>query len=440
MVILILNVSIGIGEEEQELRSELLKLSDVKEEMNNAGMGVTRVNDLITEGFLQFNNNNFNKTKEIIDSIYNIRDAAFNAQHELADVNQAYLYFKERNISLISTISTTSTKLELDLDYAQREYEKENYEGALQTLAKVMEVLLSSINIEYGYLNDTLTHIEEKTISLDLSKSIVVMLKSLLSEALETGKLQGIEIIEQDIMDLNKSLAYYQEIKALNPAFEAKNLSTQRIDDELESIEIDNLIQGDYETALFRLQNIKELGEKALELSDEINELEERIAKEKEKQADLKQAKTLLKEAEHELMVGNYELAMSKLASAMIIYESTKAGFLVKKASSQSFGMSIKEFIEKNWSYILIVFLIILVVFITSRKALIYGLRRKKIAKLNKELVANENMVKKLQKDYFKHKKMGRDSYDESYDRLQERIMKIKDRLSQLNKKVNKRK
>ena len=64
MVILILNVSIGIGEEEQELRSELLKLSDVKEEMNNAGMGVTRVNDLITEGFLQFNNNNFNKNHQ----------------------------------------------------------------------------------------------------------------------------------------------------------------------------------------------------------------------------------------------------------------------------------------------------------------------------------------------------------------------------------------
>ena len=42
MFILVINASLGIEEEEQELRSELLKLSDVKEEMTKAGLGVTR--------------------------------------------------------------------------------------------------------------------------------------------------------------------------------------------------------------------------------------------------------------------------------------------------------------------------------------------------------------------------------------------------------------
>ncbi|KYK27358.1 hypothetical protein AYK26_03810 [Euryarchaeota archaeon SM23-78] len=435
LILLNLAVNLSIAKEEQELRTELLKLSQVKEEMIAAGMGTTRIDDLITEGFIHFNNKNYEKTKEIVSSVYELRDAAFNIKEELKFVNQLYLDIRERNISLGDM---SITKLEWDLGYVEREMEKENYEESLEILARVKKEFLDIIWKEYDYLNESVSVIEEKIGLLGLSKARITTLKSLLSEALETGKLKELEIIKQETMDLNKGLAYYEEIKPFIPVLESKNLSAQRIKDELTAAELE-LNFADYESSLSRLESLRTLAEKAILLDEEINELEKKIVDEKVKQGSnsyLKEAEIILKEAKHELIVGNYEGAEQKLVSARTNFESLKAEFLVERAGATSFGINLKEFVRKNWLYIVLVILVILLGLKLTSGAWSYGLGKKRIARLEKELKVNENMIQNLQKDYFVHKKMARESYDEAYESLQEKIMKIKDRLSQLNKKV----
>jgi len=430
-------VNFSSAEEEQglKLRAELLNLSSVKEEMISAGMGVSRVDDLITEGFLYFNNKNYDKTREIIASVYELRRTAFNAQNELGLVNQLYLSVVEENISL-GDIS--KTKLEWELEQSQREFNKENYEGSLEILARIKKALLESISNKYNYLNNSLSGLEERTTLLELSKARIITLKTLLSEALRTGKLGELEILEQEVKSLNKSLAYYEEVRLAIPNLEDRNLSTQRIRDGLRSAELD-LNFAEYESGLNKLESLEKLIQDALRLEKEITELEGTITNE---QAGLgvsfEEAKNILKQAKHELVIGDYESAEQKLISARTSYESSKAEVLVKKVGLKSFGISLREFVKENRSYILLVILIISLVLKLTSGLWVKSIRRRKITRLEKELRISKRMVQDLQKDYFVHRKMSRESYDEAYEALQERIMRLKERLSLLNKKVNK--
>ncbi|MBW2990733.1 hypothetical protein KY348_03445 [Candidatus Woesearchaeota archaeon] len=435
LIFLSLALNLSLAKEEQELRSELLKLNNVKEEMTNSDTDVSRVDDLITEGFLYFNNKDYNKTKEVISSIYKLRNDALNAQSELSVVNQLYLDVKERNITLVNA---TSIKIEWDLDYAKREFDKENYEGALKRLAKIKKALLYSINNEYNYLNASLLALEEKINSLKLSKSRITTLKSLLSEALGTGGLRELEIIKQEAGVLNKSLVYYKEIKLAIPILKGKNLSAQRINDGLNAAKLD-LDFADYESAFNKLESLKALTEKGIFLEDEISELEKNLADEKAKQRiDITEAESFLKEAQYELTVGNYETAEQKLLNARDSYESLKAELLIKKAGLKSFGFSLKEFIKRNWPYVLLIIFIILVVLKFTSHIWVLGIQRKRLARLKKELNINENMVQELQRNYFVHKKMSRENYDKSYESLQEKTVNLKEKISLFNKKVKK--
>lgn len=436
ILMLTLTMSLSQASEEQELKSELLKLTNVKGEMINAGIGVARVDDLITEGFFHFNNNNFDKTKEIINSVHELRDVAFEAKKELSTVKQIHLDIKERNISLINI---TTTKIEWELEYAQREFDKENFEGALETLERTKKTLIPSINNEYGYLSEAILLIEEKIGLLGLGNSIVASLKDLLSESLETGKLEKLDIIKDEIADLNKSITYYDEISRTSIILEEKNLTVKRIEDGLKVSELD-LSFGDYGDALSKLESLHKSVNNAIILEEDIRELENTVKEEKTRlKNNFTEAETFLNKAKQELFLGNYEGAEQHLGSAKSAFEDIKAGILVGRVGSKSFGINLVTFIRNYWAYILLVIVIILVILKFTQSSWVYWLRKKRIAKLERESKINEEMIKKLQKDYFVHKKMARESYEESYDALQDKILKAKDRLSQLNKKVYKK-
>ncbi len=437
LVILILIMSSSLAKGEQELKSELLKLNDVKEEISAAGMSVSRVSDLITEGFLYFNNYDYNNTRRIISSVYELRSLAFETQKELAAVNQLYLDVVAKNISLADT-GSSSAKLELDLEYAEKEFAKENYEEAWNKLAATKKTLLISIDNTYGYLNNSLATLEEKITSLEMSKARITTLRTLLSEALEKGMLGELELIKQEAEALNQSLEYYEEIKLIIPALESMNLSSQRIRDELRAAELE-LNLADYNSGLSRLESLKKLTENALRLEEEINGFEKTLNDEGAKySADFKEAEALLEKAKYALAAGNYEEAAQRLTSAKSVFETTKAELLVRKAGLKSQGASLKDFVSRNWTYILLVIFVILIVLKLTHKAWAYELRRKRLGWFEKELRASEKIVQELQRKYFVHRKMSRESYDKYYEELQEKILGLKEKTSLLNKKIKK--
>ena len=430
---LVLNFTLAA--EEQELKSELLDLMGIKQEMLSAGIGIARVSDLINEGYMYLNNQNYNKTREIISSVYKTRDAAFGAKNQLSQVNSLYSSISKSNISLFKT---TPSFIEWEINYSQREYEKENFEESLATSDEIKKTLLDSINNRYAYLNASLSAFEDKISMFELSKYRVATLKGLLAEALLTGKISELEMIEEEAGKLNISLAYYEEIELTIPALESKNLSTQRIRDDLSDIKA-SLNIADYKSAISKLENLKKLISYALGLKDAEVEFKKTLEDEKARiQIDWSATEKLSEKAGYELAIGNYEEAESQLTRARQSFESTKASFLIESAAKKTPLFSLKAFVAKNWPYLIAIIIIVLVILQLTRKAYSYEIRRRHLARLEKEIGLNEKTVEELQKNYFVHKKMSRESYDEAYESLQEKIISLKEKASMLNKNINK--
>jgi len=428
--------------EEQDLRAALLNLSNAKEEMLNAGLGVARISDLISEGFMYLSYADYNKTREIISAAHNVRDLAFKTQKELALVKQLFLDAQQSNITMMSAGAdgSTGTRIDLGLNYSQREFEKENYEEALQALGVAKKIILESITSKYATLKDSLSALEKKTEEFGLSKYRLTNLQGLLPEALATGKIDELEIIEKEIGQLSKGVSDYEETKLSIPALESRQLSAQVIEDGLEEARA-YLNVADYNSALNKLETLKEMISTALKLDEEAAEFEKTLNDEKAKYAtgfSFSETEALLAKARYELSVGNYAEAEQQLGKARKSLESRKAEFLVKNASRKSPLFSLKEFISKNWPYISAVLFIAIILILLSHKAIAYSLRKKKLASLEKELRVSEKQVQELQRSYFIHKKMSRESYDDAYDVLQDKITSLKERISLLHKKISK--
>jgi len=421
--------------EVQELKSELLQLNAVKEEMQAAGIGVARVSDLITEGFYYLNNQDYNKTNETINQVYELKRIAFNAQSELAFVNALYLGISQYNISLSGA---SGKNVEWDINYSQREFEKENYEEALKTLDNTKRILINSVNAKYNYLNDSLSILEEKTGTLQLSQYRVRTLQGLLAETLAAARIDELEMIRAEIEELNKSIGYYEELKTSIQLIESKGLSAQVIKDGLaESESYINL--ADYKTAISKLESLKKLAEQAISLEKEAAEFETSLSDGKaEYSNDFSEAEALLEKAKYELKAGNYAEAGRKLSQAQQSFESAKAKLLVEGASRKAPFFSLKEFLAKNWLYLTAGLIILLIIISLTHKVVSQGIRKKRLASLEKELRVNEKMVQELQRSYFVRHKMSRENYDQAYDSLQEKIIRLKERTSLLNKKIKK--
>jgi hypothetical protein len=418
----------------QELRSGLLNLSTVKEEMQAAGIGVARVNDLITEGFIYLNNQDYNNTRAVISRAYALKDIAFRAKDELAAANALYQDSKKWNVSLIGS---TGTQVEFELNYSQKEFEKENYEEALRTLVRTKGTILSSINYRYGYLNESILTLDKKISKLGLSQYRITTLKGTISEALAKGSINELEIIKKEAEDLNQSLIYYDEIWQAIPSLESKNLTTQVIKDGLAEA-ASHLGVADYKAALGELESLKKMIEAALRLEAETNAFEITLGQGKTSyHISFGEPEALLEKSKYALTVGNYAEAEQQLKKAKEAFDSTKAQFLVESAAKQSPIFSTKAFVEKNWLHSIIILAIIILAILLTKKAWSNWIRRKHLARAEKELKVSEKMVRELQKDYFIHKKTGKESYDQAYDAVQGRIMALKERISLLNKKIS---
>lgn len=421
--------------EEQELRSELLSLTRMKDELLSAGIGTTRINDLITEGDIYFNSQNYNKTREIISAAHELRDNAFNTKNQLNIVNTLYMDISKNNISLFKT---EPSSIEWELNYSQREFEKENFEEALKTSGEIKKTLLNSISNKYAYLNDSILTLEEKTGVLELSTYRIMTLKGMLAEALATGKISELEMIEKEVEDLSQSLTYYEEIKLAIPTLDSKNLSTQRIRDGLSETQASMNI-ADYKSAINQLESLTKIIDHALKLKEEQTVFEKTLSEEKAKiQIDWTATEKLLEKSKYELAVGNYEEAELQLTLAKKTFESTKAQFLIESVAKKAPGFNLKEFVTKNWLYIFAVIILIILVLKLTQKAWSYEIRRRHLSRMEKELKVIEKMVRELQKDYFARRKMSRESYDEAYETLEDKIILLKERISMLNKKIKK--
>ena len=429
----VIPVLAGGDQEKQEVRSELLGLSSVKQEMAEAGMGTSRAEDLIAEGFVHLNNNNLNMTQQVIFSVYDLRDTAFKAQSEISFVEQLYHKVRPSNISLGEVEKKV---VEWNLNKSQEEFDKENYEGALEKTGKAREMLVGVIAEDYAGLNNTLLSVQKKIQELELGNTRIKALGRLLAKALSEGSLDELEMLEQETEKLNKSITLYADVKSKLPVLKSSNLSVQRIEDGLRTAEM-SLEFADYETTLDKLESLKTLSHKALELKQGIAELENTVAQEEARlgTTQLEETRSLLGEGREELVLGNYEGAETKLESAETSFESVKAEYLIKRAGSDSAGMRIKDFINEYWAYILLLIMVILLVLKFSWPVTERWIKNKRRAQLRKELETSEDMVKELQKKYFVQKKIGKDSYDQAYERMQEKIMKLKDKLSETEKK-----
>jgi len=441
MLTLIL-ASLSSAAEEQELKSGLLQLNAVKEEMQAAGLGVARVSDLIAEGYSYLNNQDYGKVNETINQVYELKKIAFDSQSELSLVTALYLDIKQHNISLALAPGENVESVEWNINYSQREFEKEDYEEAFKTLSATQIILINSINNKYLPLNNSLSALEEKARALQLSQYRIMTLEGLLAETLAAAKIDELEMIKNEIGELNQSLSYYEELNTSIHLIESKGLSAQVIKDGLTEAE-SRLNLADYNTAINQLESLKKLAAQAISLEKEAAEFETSLDQGKADYSNgndnyFSGAEALLQKAQSELKAGNYADAAQELSQAKQEFESAKAKLLVESASRTTPLFSLKEFLARNWLYLTAGLVILLIIISLTHKVVSQGIRKKRLASLEKELRVNEKMVQELQRNYFVRHKMSRETYDQSYDSLQEKIIHLKERTSLLNKKIKK--
>lgn len=446
---LIIAMNFALAEEEQvgegegqELRASLLGLMSLKEEMLSEGIGVERISDLISEGYIYFNSQNYNKTRETILLGHKTRDAAFSAKERLKAAREMHAEANKKNISLLSALSTSPSSIstiEWEINYSLEEFGKENFEEALATADGIIKTILGSISARYSYLNNSIDELNARAGLLGISQYRITSLKELLAQALEAGKLEELDMIEKEITSINTSISSYEEVKLSVQELESRNLSAQRITDGLAEAKAKISI-ADYASSIDQLEILKSMIRKALKLKDDENLLSESLSEAKASmQAEWSETGQLLQKAAHELRAGNYEEAETHLEMARQSFENTKANFFIESAAKKNPLFSMKGFVAKNWAYIAAAIVILALVLKLTHNEWSRRLMKKRLESLEKELKVSEKMIQELQRNYFVHRKMSRENYDEVYGAMQDRIISMKEKISLLRKKSEKK-
>lgn len=420
----------------QALKTGLLDLDPIRDEMNRSGAGTVRVSELITEGFFYLSRDDFENVEKRISEVHELKN--------LSKIAKAGIVASERMLSEInysnglprnqgSTIILERYIL-LRIDSAKKEFSKENYEEAAQIIESANKDIIRTIASNFIYLNDSMALIREKTDMLGLGGSRLTFLGDSLAKHLENGDVAGINSISLELENMNSTISLYQEVNGRIPGLLERNISAKRISDGLADAEAE-ISMASYESATRRLEDLRKTASKALLLSDKEKQLESQLSQLGSQYSSLaasdKYAETndALGKAGSELARGNFDEAETSLSSAQADLESLKAKLLIAAAQDET-KQTLQEYLRASWRYLLLAAMAALIVIKLTNKNISAQLRKNRLKRMELELAACKRQVAELQTRYFIGKKISRQMYDEAYDGLQRRIVRLNENIS----------
>jgi hypothetical protein len=430
-----LKQSLAITEPDlQTLKSDLLSIGDLKAEMAEKGFGIIRISEIMTEGYVHLKDENYAAANKSVISAKNIRDDAFSGYSLLTGIDEMIKDINSTNQKSGKEQVRITDELMWSIGFAKEEFEKENYEEALSRAERIRNVILMSARQRYGPMEESLASITTEMMEKGISTRRMTTLKNLVDGYLKEGIVSELQAIEDEIIRINSTLVLYSGVESSITMLDEMNLSSSRTKDGLESA-AERISAGEYDQAETIIQEQDGLIKKAVSLHEEVDAFRSKLEKANEAgslgEGLAGSIGSDITGAEHELAIGNYEGAEEKLNKAKKDMELIQAEQLVKKASTARI-QTLKEMLDKAWKALLIIAIITALIIIFGRKAMLKRIRSARLKRLEKELEVTKRMINDLQTRYFVKHTMPRAGYDEAYEELQEKIMRINDKIGWL--------
>jgi hypothetical protein len=396
--------------------------------MQHIGLNTERVNDLLESAKISFKLGDNNRVVEIGNEIAQLKETAILLRES---INKTLLL-----IESAKSIELNAISIEEQLNLGIKEFEINNYEEAQIKVGKSLNDVKEILENELKNLLSILNSISNATISKNLELEIVNYLSEKIQKRLSSEDFSDINIIKKEILMLNTSVKNLLIAKNNIQEMADKKLTTSRVDDlyneALLAIELSNLNRAN-DIA----QEIMGLKEKAFAILNKINEAEKIIEDVESQGLDTSEAENLLDQGINKFNINDYEEANTLLQDSIKKAERIKASSLmfgVINKSQLKFNMII--FLKAYWWLISIILLILIIFGSTLYDVLYIRMLNNKISSLKKEQQTILNMIKQYQEDYFKKKKLSKESYDVAIDKYQERMLKIKETIPVLESKL----
>ncbi len=391
--------------------------------IKDLGYDTERLQDILDEAVIYEDDNDFfsiiDVFKNTTDGLNNLRKKAYSAGIDIEII-------KKQNI----TVQNAS----LELAQAQSELIDGRYESA--------EILLNEISGEIGKKKSELTvSIDEKfnefnfrLVNASGDETILSGLRAEIKSLDENNlNVQSMNIINDEIITLETSLFYIEQLKEFVSYAKDKKIDSTEITDGLD--ESYYLIKaGKYEKAaelLYSLQQIISEEKKAKKSIDDANKEIMALPESGEKQDMLRE----ISEMDSYYMSGDFETAGEKAESIMkdVLYLKSE---LILSESIGKKGASLAEVIKKNIAAILIALAFITCVFLIFRGYIAKLIINKKVKYYEERKNRIFGIMKDLQEQYYVQRKISKRSYLKQMRQNELRYADITKDLVMMNKKV----
>jgi hypothetical protein len=447
-ILLLMATGVLAASETTILTGEIQKLNMLAEEMKNSGLGTARMSDMINQARAYLDRNEYNQTRQAIIEAKGLKDLAFRAKDKLSAAEIMMTKVSEQNSKVKSDGSaddngkggriTIARSVEWDIAASKKELEMENFGEAERLAATAGKDIISGIRERYLHLNSTAEELDLELSSLEITRNRIIPLKNLLLEDLKTGNLDELAAIEKDLTSMKQGITLYKELELEIQPVEAAGMSIERLKDELE-LARSSIAIGNLETTIGRLSQAKTATEDALATNKAIELLDRQFQEERPRliapESALQELAQLIDSSRREIRLGNYEGAGESARKASEKLEGLRAQSAIIRTKEEG-GQDLLTKIRENITFIAITVIILVIIGVFAQKALSTSIGRMRLARHKKELLACEESLKVLQKDYFVKKKTSREGYYDSYDRLQQRMLKLKEAIEAQSKRI----
>ena len=409
-----------------ESASALKKSKNDVDHVASLGISIERFQDLLNDAEAYFKIGDYGKVLEISDEIASLKEQSIVLLNKID--------FLDKLLSQASSIGINISYIYSEYNKSVELFESGNYEIAGPKLSNAEDRVNSIFESNYQQYADSLAALNKELLSA------------------------GIESVSTDefLNDINnKSGSFdYSEIVSVHSKFQKLMEAGQRligakgsiIDSEqngIPSMQMNDLLQESI--VHFELGNY----DKSVSLSNEISKLIEmgknafeKILKAEQSfdgaVAESKISIEQLNEAREKFNLGDFDSAQKLAESSIDAARTSKSSSLLAGVANKDLGLGLKKIFLENWILILSVLAFVLVFGAVAYKILLIRLFKIRIGKLRREQDSIYALIKKLQEDYFRNKKLSKSSYEISIDRHQERLLRIKEIMPDIESRIEK--
>ncbi|MFH0874675.1 MAG: hypothetical protein V1859_01970 [archaeon] len=346
-------------------------------------------------------------------------------------INQTAILLMEASVRKINI-----EDLQLAYNAGIIEYSRGNFKGAKEPLVKTQSDVLALLENESIMVLESLNHF---IISMEESGISCEILNSSLKDATDAAKEKNyakIFVLSSKFGNINQSISLIADLKNRSLALKDANLNVARINDLIIEAET-KLSSGNYQTVLLIYNTSVLQINNIYELQKEINNTKQKLSSGDLKNIDLLQAEFYLNQSIAEFELENYEKAKQHLNSSnRMIEELTQKYFFTRVLNSANERFNSVSFFKKYYLQMLFFCAFSALFFYVSTQFVSFFMAKGKLALLKKENNVVNDMMVKLQEDYFKDAVIDKDTYLDKFHELEKRRAHIEEEVPRLEEYI----